>query len=44
MFKELRFKVGRWVLAATVVLMMVGTPIVAPVYADCLTANSSCSD
>jgi hypothetical protein len=30
MFKELRFKVGRWVLAATVVLMMVGTPIVAP--------------
>lgn len=41
MLNKIRSKFVRSFLATAVVLMMLGTPIVAPVYADCSTSNCS---
>ena len=44
MLKETRFKVVRWILVTTLVFALMGTPIIAPVYADCSTSSCTNSD
>jgi predicted tellurium resistance membrane protein TerC len=43
MLADIRQRFVRLFLASAVILMMVGTPMVAPVYADCASGTSSCS-
>ena len=44
MLKKTRFKAVRWFLATALLFTLMGTPIIAPVYADCSTSSCTTSD